>query len=1115
MALTRPRASQIYDIDYKQATRVVTVANITLAGGAPSQVDGVNLSLKDRVLVTGQSTLSQNGIYFVSVLGSGSNGTWTRSLDTDTTGEILTGTIVMVTEGNIYADTQWKLITDGIITVGVTDQVWTQNYSANSISSGNSNVIVNSNANVTVSSAGTANVLVVSSTGIVVSGTESVTGNATVGNLLTGGIISATGNITGDYFLGNVFYANGITASKIYSGNSEVNVTTSGGNVNVSVGGTSNVAVFSTAGEYVTGLLSVTGDVTSGNVLTGGLISATGNLTSGNVNTVIVSATGQIVTTAAGNLDTGAGQIYLNGASENRIDWNTNGIGAPTFTTRSAGTKLDLYPALGASSTDYALGVEAGALWLGIPGNDAGQYIKFYGGTTEVANISGTGVMSVSGNVTGANLLTAGQVSATSNVTAGNILTAGLVSATGNITTAGYFLGNVACASGIYASRIFNGTSEANIAAANANLAISINGTSNVAVFATTGEYVTGLVSASGNITGANLLTGGIVSATGNITAGNLTINNDAIISGNLSVVGNATLSGNILGDRIINGNTSIEIQTASGNANISVGGTSNVVVFTPDGEYVTGVVSASGNILTSGNISATGNITGGNILGNGAGLSGINAFSTVAVATQDSVIANTISSTLTIAAGNNITLTTSNTTNTLTIAYSGSSGSSIFATGGDMGLVTDSVTASEDLGTVDDAVSISYDLGQLGVDGVVSNSDIIANTITGDKINSATSISITGNLTAANLSLTSSSGDVLNWWYSGNSVSVSSQATAPTGLVLDNTFGTYMYVTNTSTSSIYQYTLSTGFNVSTATYASLSTSVVAQDATPQDLQISNTGEVLWLLGGANASVYQYTLTAGNIATATYDSKTLSVSAKEPTPTGLAFQDTLGNCYVVGNTNNTIYRYRMTEAGNIATASYTSELSISSYITDARSIAFNADGTLCWIANGANKHIYQFTLADAWDITTGSYTGKNYVGDQESVPTGLHVNPTAGYAYVTGPTPAGVFQYGITNGTIATANSLYLSTTSLYIGGNTFSTGNVTAGNLVATGYVYGNGSQLTGISSGNACVSITTTDITANFTIGNGTNGFSVGPMNTANGVSVITTPGQRWIII
>ena len=58
MALTKPRAYQIYDIDYKQATRAVTVANVALTAGAPNNVDGVNLSVNDRVLVTGQTTQS-------------------------------------------------------------------------------------------------------------------------------------------------------------------------------------------------------------------------------------------------------------------------------------------------------------------------------------------------------------------------------------------------------------------------------------------------------------------------------------------------------------------------------------------------------------------------------------------------------------------------------------------------------------------------------------------------------------------------------------------------------------------------------------------------------------------------------------------------------------------------------------------------------------------------------------------------------------------------------------------------------------------------------------------------------------------------------------------------
>ena len=153
MALTKPRAYQIYDIDYKQAVRVVSTSNYTLAGGTPNSIDGVNLSLNDRVLVTGQSTGSQNGLYYVTTLGTGSNGTWARSVDGNETGEIDAGMIVMVTEGNTYADTQWKLTTNDPITIGSTTLTFVLNVQANSISSGTSNVVVNSNANVTIANA--------------------------------------------------------------------------------------------------------------------------------------------------------------------------------------------------------------------------------------------------------------------------------------------------------------------------------------------------------------------------------------------------------------------------------------------------------------------------------------------------------------------------------------------------------------------------------------------------------------------------------------------------------------------------------------------------------------------------------------------------------------------------------------------------------------------------------------------------------------------------------------------------------------------------------------------------------------------------------------------------
>jgi hypothetical protein len=105
----------------KAPVRAATTANIaTLAGGAPSTLDGVTLAANDRILVKDQSTGSQNGIYIVTTLGSGANGTWTRATDADGVGEIFAGMMVVVTEGTVNADTEWELTTNGAITIGTT-----------------------------------------------------------------------------------------------------------------------------------------------------------------------------------------------------------------------------------------------------------------------------------------------------------------------------------------------------------------------------------------------------------------------------------------------------------------------------------------------------------------------------------------------------------------------------------------------------------------------------------------------------------------------------------------------------------------------------------------------------------------------------------------------------------------------------------------------------------------------------------------------------------------------------------------------------------------------------------------------------------------------------------
>jgi hypothetical protein len=176
--------------------------------------------------------------------------------------------------------------------------------------------------------------------------------------------------------------------------------------------------------------------------------------------------------------------------------------------------------------------------------------------------LDGTTGISATGNIVGNNIivtnsLTAGtfsptNLSATGNVTGGNLLTGGIVSATGNI-TGSYILGNGSQLTGVNATQIINGTSNARVVSSGGNIAVGIGGTANVAVFATTGAFITGLVSATGNVSGGNLNVTGNIVDTGALTIltgsnGNLTLNAGTgfIIASSGILNGQANGTGNI-----------------------------------------------------------------------------------------------------------------------------------------------------------------------------------------------------------------------------------------------------------------------------------------------------------------------------------------------------------------------------------------------------------------------------------------------------------------------------------------------------------------------------------------------------------------------------------------
>jgi len=90
------------------------------------------------------------------------------------------------------------------------------------------------------------------------------------------------------------------------------------------------------------------------------------------------------------------------------------------------------------------------------------------------------------------------------------------------------------------------------------NLVLQSNAVS-IATVTSTGVLVSGIVSATGNVTGGNITTVGLITATGNVTGGNITTvglitATGNVTGGNLSTGGVITATGNVTGGNLSTG---------------------------------------------------------------------------------------------------------------------------------------------------------------------------------------------------------------------------------------------------------------------------------------------------------------------------------------------------------------------------------------------------------------------------------------------------------------------------------------------------------------------------------------------------------------------------------
>jgi hypothetical protein len=556
------------------------------------------------------------------------------------------GTTRVIATGNVSATQLISNIATGTAPLVVTSTTQVANLNAATAGTAGSATTagtVTTNAQPNITSVGTL-------TGLTV-------GNATANTIFGNGTINATGNITALTFFGNL--VGNISGNIVVPGSNTEVIFNKEGNAGASNGFTFNNA---------TNALSVTGNITGSNLVTGGIVSATGNVTtSANIVTnLIVGRTSGITITATGTnqnitlAPTGTGTVDV---SSKRI----TSLATPTASTDAATKQYVDDVAQGLTVKSACQAATTGTLAVA-----SGGTITYNNGTSGVgATLTTTGTFTTIDGVTltnGDRILVKNEATAANNGIYVRTSTTVLTRATdfdnspaGEVAGAFTFIsgGTVNADAGfvcttdnpvVMGTTAITFTQFSGAGTYTAGTGLTLTGTefsiTNTAVAAASygnGDRVASFtVNAQGQLTAASnvVIAANAANLTGSTLASGITTSSLTSVGtlGNLAVTGNANL-GNLatanffqgdgslltnipIGTSLSNGTSSVSIPVSNGNINVTRGGTANVVVITGTGANIAGTLNATGNanVLNLGTIRviATGNISSGNAnLGN------------------------------------------------------------------------------------------------------------------------------------------------------------------------------------------------------------------------------------------------------------------------------------------------------------------------------------------------------------------------------------------------------------------------------------------------------------------------------------------------------------------
>ena len=244
---------------------------------------------------------------------------------------------------------------------------------------------------------------------------------------------------------------------------------------------------------------------------------------------------------------------------------------------------------------------------------------------------------------------------------------------------------------------------------------------------------------------------------------------------------------------------------------------------------------------------------------------------------------------------------------------------------------------------------------------------------------------------------------DLTSARYEGINFSVSAYALNPYGVTFSPT-GQHMYVLTSV--GIFRYILGIPWDITSAEYIdTVSLSSTSGETSANAISVNKDGTKLFVVGLTNGSkVYQYSMsTPWSLTGATYDNIVLNLTSPSITnPTGIAFNTDFSKMYICSatgvysfNTNNNFFSLKNTTYDNISLTPDPDP--------NIKGMFFKPDGTKLYMIGIANDIIIQYSLSTPWNLSTAVYENKFYnINSTTYDPYDLTFTPDGYTLYITG-----------------------------------------------------------------------------------------------------------------